>query len=175
MIPWRVKGNFCFNAGHTAHGGDGIFHPARHIARHGTTRRSQRHVDVDVAVVADVDLVNEAELVDVGGNLGVVYGFQRRHDVGGQLLQLLRRQLRALDRCAAIGQGLRLRARVARGRSYADNPPLRGIGPVIASYVDARHPVAHHVTNSVVTTDADGTVRMRTKVISLLGGGLCGR
>jgi 3-phenylpropionate/cinnamic acid dioxygenase small subunit len=58
--------------------------------------------------------------------------------------------------------------------SQFGNPPLVGVEPVIASYVDARHPVAHHVTNVVVTTDADGTVRMRSKVISLLGGGLCG-
>jgi hypothetical protein len=54
------------------------------------------------------------------------------------------------------------------------NPPLRGIGPVIASYVDARHPVAHHVTTAVVSSDPDGTVRVRSKVLSLLGGGLCG-
>ena len=54
------------------------------------------------------------------------------------------------------------------------NPPLRGIDPVIASYVGARHPVAHHVTTPVVTTDPDGTVRVRSKVLSLLGGGLCG-
>jgi len=58
--------------------------------------------------------------------------------------------------------------------SQFGNPPLVGIGPVIQSYVDARHPVAHHVTNVVVTTDDDGTVRMRAKVISLLGGGLSG-
>jgi hypothetical protein len=43
------------------------------------------------------------------------------------------------------------------------NPPLRGIDPVIASYVGARHPVAHHVTTPVVTTDPDGTVRIRSK------------
>lgn len=54
------------------------------------------------------------------------------------------------------------------------NPPLRGIGPVIASYVGARHPVAHHVTTAVASTDPDGTVRVRSKVLSLLGGGLCG-
>ncbi len=54
------------------------------------------------------------------------------------------------------------------------NPPLIGIEPVIQSYVDARHPVAHHVTTPVVTTDADGTVRVRSKVLSLLAGGLCG-
>jgi 3-phenylpropionate/cinnamic acid dioxygenase small subunit len=54
------------------------------------------------------------------------------------------------------------------------NPPLRGIEPVIASYVGARHPVAHHVTTPVVTTDPDGTVRIRSKVLSLLGGGLSG-
>jgi 3-phenylpropionate/cinnamic acid dioxygenase small subunit len=58
--------------------------------------------------------------------------------------------------------------------SQFGNPPLTGIDPVIASYVDARHPVAHHVTNVLVTTEPDGTVRMRSKVISLLGGGLCG-
>jgi 3-phenylpropionate/cinnamic acid dioxygenase small subunit len=54
------------------------------------------------------------------------------------------------------------------------NPPLRGVDAVIASYVDARHPVAHHVTNPLVTVDPDGTVRMRSKVISLLAEGLCG-
>ena len=54
------------------------------------------------------------------------------------------------------------------------NAPVRGIGPVIESYVDARHPVAHHVTTPVVSTDPDGTVRVRSKVLSLLGGGLCG-
>ena len=54
------------------------------------------------------------------------------------------------------------------------NPPLVGIEPVIASYADARHPVAHHVTNVVVTANADGTARVRSKVISLLAGGLSG-
>ena len=54
------------------------------------------------------------------------------------------------------------------------NPPLVGIEPVIASYVGARHPVAHHITNVVVTTDGDGAVCIRSKVISLLAGGLCG-
>jgi 3-phenylpropionate/cinnamic acid dioxygenase small subunit len=54
------------------------------------------------------------------------------------------------------------------------NQPLRGIDPVIASYVGARHPVAHHVGTPVVSVDADGTVRVRSKVLSLLGGGLCG-
>ena len=54
------------------------------------------------------------------------------------------------------------------------NPPLRGIDAVIESYVSARHPVAHHVTGPVVRTDHEGTVRVRSKVLSLLGGGLCG-
>jgi hypothetical protein len=54
------------------------------------------------------------------------------------------------------------------------NPPLQGIDAVIASYVAARHPVAHHVTNPLVTVDTDGIVRMRSKVISVLGGGVCG-
>ena len=54
------------------------------------------------------------------------------------------------------------------------NPPLRGIEPVISSYLDARHPVAHHVTTPVVSVDSDGTVRVRSKVLSLLAGGLSG-
>jgi 3-phenylpropionate/cinnamic acid dioxygenase small subunit len=54
------------------------------------------------------------------------------------------------------------------------NEPMRGIDPVIASYADARHPVAHHVGTPVVSTDPDGTVRVRSKVLSLLAGGLCG-
>ncbi len=58
--------------------------------------------------------------------------------------------------------------------SQFGNPPLVGLDGVIQSYVDARHPVGHHVMSAVVTTDADGTVRVRSKVLSLLGGGLCG-
>jgi hypothetical protein len=54
------------------------------------------------------------------------------------------------------------------------NPPLWGIGPVILSYEAAAHPVAHHVTNVYAFVDDDGTVRVRSKVISLLSGGVCG-
>src|SRR5262245_55075124 len=54
------------------------------------------------------------------------------------------------------------------------NEPIVGIAPVIESYAESRHPVAHHVTNVVISRDADGTVRVRSKVSSLLGGGLCG-
>jgi len=53
-------------------------------------------------------------------------------------------------------------------------PPLTGIDAVVQSYVDSRHPVAHHVTNPLVIAHDDGTVNMRSKVISLLMGGLCG-
>jgi 3-phenylpropionate/cinnamic acid dioxygenase small subunit len=53
-------------------------------------------------------------------------------------------------------------------------PAMVGIDAVRASYADSAHPVAHHVTNVVVTRDDDGTVRIRSKVLSLLGGGLCG-
>jgi 3-phenylpropionate/cinnamic acid dioxygenase small subunit len=53
-------------------------------------------------------------------------------------------------------------------------PCVTGLDAVIQSYVDARHPVAHHVTNPLVVADRDGTVRMRSKVIALLEGGRCG-
>ena len=46
--------------------GDGILDPDRHLAGHRAARRRQRHVDRDVAVVVDVDLVDQAQLVDVG-------------------------------------------------------------------------------------------------------------
>jgi hypothetical protein len=53
-----------------------IFHPARHFAGHGTPWSCQRHQDLDHPVVLDVDLVDEPEFVDVGGNFRVVNGFE---------------------------------------------------------------------------------------------------
>jgi hypothetical protein len=55
-----------------------------------------------------------------------------------------------------------------------NQPPRHGLDAVVASYEDAAHPVAHHVTNVYAWRDDDGAVRVRSKVISLLGGGVCG-
>ena len=83
------------HVGDAGHETDRVLHPARHLAGDRATRRGQRHVDVDVAVVVDVDAVDQAELVDVGRDLGVVDGLQRRNDVLRQPIQFLRRDGRA--------------------------------------------------------------------------------
>src|SRR5690606_22365035 len=53
--------------------------------------------DPDLPVVLDIDPVDQAELVDIGGNLRIVDGFQRRHDVVRKPRQLILRD-RRLDR-----------------------------------------------------------------------------
>ena len=58
-----------------------ILHPARHLAGDRAAGRGQRHVDVDVLVVVDVDPVDQPQLVDVGRDLRIVDGLQRRDDV----------------------------------------------------------------------------------------------
>ena len=70
---------------------DGVLDPARHLAGDRAARRGQRHVDVDVAVVVDVDAVDQAELVDVGRNFRVVDRLQRR------------RRCRAVSRSSSSG------------------------------------------------------------------------
>ena len=45
-------------------------------------RRRQRHGDRGIAVLGDVDVVNEAELVDIYRDLGVVDRFQSLDDGG---------------------------------------------------------------------------------------------
>src|SRR5690606_14621313 len=46
-------------------------------------------VDLDGAVVLDVDLVDETQFVDVGGDFRIVDRFQRRNYVVGQARQLI--------------------------------------------------------------------------------------
>ena len=79
------------------HGGDGVLDPARHLAGDRAAGRGQRHVDGDVALVVDVDPVDQAELVDVGRDFRVVDGLQRRDDVVGQAVELFRRQSPELE------------------------------------------------------------------------------
>ena len=54
------------------------------------------------------------------------------------------------------------------------NPPLRGLRPS-SSRTSGRGTRSRTTsTTAVVSTDPDGTVRVRSKVLSLLAGGLCG-
>lgn len=52
-------------------------------------------------------------------------------------------------------------------------PTMMGIEAVRAQYAGAAHPVAHHVTDTIAWQDGE-TTRVRSKVISLLAGGLSG-
>src|SRR6266853_2323934 len=54
-----------------------IFHHAGKLLRGRAVRRGQGHVDGDGAIVADVDLVDQAELVDVGRDFGIVDRLER--------------------------------------------------------------------------------------------------
>jgi hypothetical protein len=64
-------------------------------------------------------------------------------------------------------------ADVAIDVSAFRQPTMVGIDAVRAQYRDAAHPVAHHVTDILAWQDGE-TTRIRSKVISLLAGGLCG-
>ena len=45
------------------------------IACHRTSRRGQGHFDLDVALVIDVDFIDQAKLVDIDRNLRIVGRF----------------------------------------------------------------------------------------------------
>src|SRR5215467_8918336 len=47
-----------------------------------------------ISIVIDVDLVDQAELVDVGRNFRIVHGLERSDDIVGQPRQLALRQRR---------------------------------------------------------------------------------
>ena len=75
MRLWSQGGSktiLTFDLADARHGGDGVLDPARHLAGHRAARRRQRHVDGDIAVVVDVDLVDQAQLVDVDRDFRVV-------------------------------------------------------------------------------------------------------
>lgn len=57
-------------------------------------------------------------------------------------------------------------------------PVTRSLAELVAEWTSEegmrRHPVAHHATNVVVSEDADGTVRLRSKGIGVGPGGRVG-
>src|SRR5690606_28990945 len=78
----------------------------RHFTGHGTARRRQRHLDQNVAVVGHIDLVDQAQLIDVDRNFRVVHRLQRLDQVVGQLVQLSLRQGALLRLVPAGGEGV---------------------------------------------------------------------
>jgi hypothetical protein len=57
-------------------------------------------------------------------------------------------------------------------------PMVRSLAELLADWTSeeglARHPVAHHATNIVITTDPDGTVRVLSKGLGVGAGGRVG-
>ncbi len=66
----------------------------------------QGHFHIDGAIILDVDLVDQAELIDVRRDFRVIDRLQRGHDVAAQALGLLGRQCRlGLDLAGAAAGG----------------------------------------------------------------------
>lgn len=79
--PRRLEDDADARPRRARHGGNGRFHRLAEFPGDGAARRRQRHVDAHEAAVVDIDLVDEAELVDVAGNLGI----EDRLESGDQL------------------------------------------------------------------------------------------
>src|SRR5271169_1270187 len=92
--PCRLPDQIDVDDADTGNAGDRVLHHRRQFAGRRTIRRRQRHHDVDAAVVLQVDLVDQAEFVDIGRNFRIEHRLQRRDDFAGQPLGLLRRQRR---------------------------------------------------------------------------------
>ena len=104
--------------------GDGILHPARHVAGHRAARRRQRHVHLDIAVVVDIEPIDQAELVDIDGDLGIEDGLQRGDQIVLQPLELVRRNggSRALPAAGRADAGLDLGRLVSRSLGPGSRP-----------------------------------------------------
>jgi hypothetical protein len=50
-------------------------------------------------------------------------------------------------------------------------PALEGLAAMRAFFATAQHPLAHHVTNIVVRPSPDGTIRVTSKIMGVLGAG----
>src|SRR5882757_156613 len=92
--PGRIPDQIDIDDADAGDAGDRVLDHLRQLSGGGTVRRRQRHLDVHGAVVLDVDLVDQAKLVDIGRNFRIEHGLQRGHDFTAEPLGLLRRQRR---------------------------------------------------------------------------------
>src|SRR5262249_24356802 len=95
--------------------------------RRGTIGRGERHLDRHRAIVGDVDLVDQPELVDIGGNFRIVDGLERGDDVVGKPRQLALRQRRGrggfgAGRGRSVGGWACRRGELVRFVGHAKNP-----------------------------------------------------
>src|SRR5262249_19372459 len=71
----------------------GFFDPGRHFASHRAAGRGQRHFDVDMAVIIHVDLVDEAEFINVDRDFRIEHSLELRDEFIGQARELKLAQL----------------------------------------------------------------------------------
>src|SRR5690606_3967546 len=95
-IPWRIEDDGGLGRADALYLAGGILHPARHFARHRAGTGRQGHLDLDMAVVVDVDLVDQAQLVDVDRDFRVIDFLKFLDQVVGDLVQLVLRDGRRL-------------------------------------------------------------------------------
>ena len=63
---------------------DFLLHFAGQRSGHGAGRRGQRHLDLHRVVIVDLDVIDQAQLVNIDWNFGVVDLSQRLDDLGFQ-------------------------------------------------------------------------------------------
>src|SRR6478735_888956 len=95
LVPGRIEGHAHRHRSDAGHGAHRVLDPAGHLAGNRAPWRGQSHVDRDLAVIGDIDPVDQAELIDVSRNLRIVDRLQRCNDIVGETIDLLRRQARA--------------------------------------------------------------------------------
>ena len=81
FVPWWIEGELHVAIEHFGKSFDLFLYIADDVACHGACRRGECHGDLDIAFVADPDIVDEAEIEDVDGDLGVEDGAECSFDV----------------------------------------------------------------------------------------------
>src|SRR4029079_19706805 len=90
-VPGRIEHEFHLHLAHAGDRSDRVLHPDRNVSGNRAAGRRQRHVDLDVAVVIDIQPIDEAELVNIDGDFRIEDGLQGGDQVGLQPFQFLRR------------------------------------------------------------------------------------
>src|SRR5947209_1673280 len=107
LLPWWIPHDVDRHRADARNARYRILHHDRQFLRRRTVWRRERHVHGDRAVIRDVDLVDQAELINIRGNLRVINGLQRAHDVVGNASKLFRRQRAAGSGCRGLRYGRR--------------------------------------------------------------------
>src|SRR3954465_6436854 len=83
-VPGRIPDDVNLDRADSGDARYRILHHDRQLLRRWAIWRGQCHVDRHRAVVGDIDAVDQADLVDIGGDFRIVDRLQRRDDVVGE-------------------------------------------------------------------------------------------